>query len=43
MEDVPAGGALRLTCGWEDEDVVLRLLSSEGDGESLWEWVIGDD
>jgi hypothetical protein len=43
MEDVPADGALRLTCGWEDEDVVLRLLASEGDGESLWEWVIGDE
>jgi hypothetical protein len=43
MEDVPAGGALRLTCGWEDDDVVLRLLASEGDGESLWEWVIGDE
>jgi hypothetical protein len=43
MQDVLAGGALRLTCGWEDEDVVLRLLSSEGDGESLWEWVIGDE
>jgi hypothetical protein len=43
MEDVPAGGALRLTCGWEDDDVVVRLLASEGDGESLWEWVIGDE
>ena len=42
-EDVPAGGALRLTCGWEDEDVVVRLLASEGDGESLWEWVIGGE
>ncbi len=43
IEEVPAAGTLRLTCGWEDQDVVLRLLVSEGDGEKLWEWVIGDD
>ena len=43
IEEVPAAGTLRLTCGWEDQDVVLRLLVSEGERETLWEWVIGDD
>jgi hypothetical protein len=40
---VPAGGSARLTCGWEEDDVVIRLLAREGDDESLWEWGIGDD
>jgi signal transduction histidine kinase len=43
IEEVPEGETLRLTCGSEDEDVVLRLLVPEGRGESLREWVIGDD
>ncbi|MFM1966869.1 MAG: hypothetical protein RL134_2594 [Actinomycetota bacterium] len=40
---VPAGGSARLTCGWEEDDVVVRLLAREGDDESLWEWGTADE
>lgn len=43
MAQVPEGGTVRLTCGWEDEGVVVRLLAREADEETLWEWVIGHD
>jgi hypothetical protein len=43
LAEVPEGATVRLTCGWEDGDVVLRLLARAGDEESLWEWVMGDD
>jgi signal transduction histidine kinase len=43
LAEVPEGATVRLTCGWEDGDVVLRLLARTGDEESLWEWVMGDE
>jgi hypothetical protein len=41
LDEVTEGASLRLTCGWEDGAVVVRLLAREGADESLWEWVIG--
>ena len=43
MTEVREGATVRLTCGWEDDGVVVRLLAREGDEESLWEWGIDDD
>lgn len=43
LAEVPEGATVRLTCGWEDNGVVLRLLARSEDEESLWEWGIGDD
>lgn len=41
LAHVTEASSLRLTCGWEDGIVVVRLLAREGTDESLWEWVIG--
>ena len=43
LAEVPEGATVRLTCGWEDDGAVVRLLAREGDEESLWEWGIEDD
>ena len=43
MTEVPEGATVRLTCGWEDDGIVVRLLARSGDEESLWEWGIGDE
>ncbi len=43
VTEVPEGANVRLTCGWEDDEVVVRLLAREGNEESLWEWGMGDE
>lgn len=43
LAEVPQGATVRLTCGWEDDGVVVRLLARDGDEDALWEWVVGDD
>lgn len=40
VSELPEGTTVRLTCGWEDDGVVVRLLAPEGDEDSLWEWGI---
>ena len=43
LDEVSEAAGVRLTCGWEDGEIVVRLLAREGSEESLWEWVIGSD